>query len=972
MAQDRYPKRLIEYDLPIGPISVNAAAEMEKRRGHIPMMHIWWAHRPPVACRALLLASLLPNPNDPNCPESFVIEAKSIIQNYFSSISTKSINLDNTAAIRDALLGLVGNVSQYELRADPSLINTCKQLVTAANRDTQLLLYDPFSGGGIIPFEGARLGINTMSSDSNPCAVLLNKIVLEYIPKYGHTLADEVEKWANTFHNRLREKLKEFYPAVVPGESPVSYLWARTARCEGPGCGIEIPLLKQLWISRKGKATAAFHLSIHQDTKRVDVDIITNPKPTEVGKGTIKGASLTCPRCGFTTPASSVRAQLSTRRGGNEDARMLAVVATSKTSKGRQYRLPTDKDRAAVQNAEKFFSSQIGNLPVPDEDLPGKDKHRAVGSQLPLWGFKVWSDLFLTRQLLALSTLSEMISESYYEISHAVKDEELAKAISANMALLLDKMADMNTSLCVWQTHAEIPAHLFGRKALPMVTDFAEAVPISTSSGSLVSGLARSIRVLREYSNLPLKAATATCNDASCLPVPDSAVSVYFTDPPYYDSVPYADLSDFFYVWLKRSIGHLFPELFNSPLTDKSQEATVNHPKDEEEKKRYLHLLTQAWVEARRVVSPDGIAIIVFAHKSTSGWEALLESILAAGWKITASWPIDTEMKSRMNAKGTASLTSSVHLVCRPRVNTVVSLPADDVGDWRDVLNELPPRIHEWMPRLAQEGIVGADAIFACLGPALEIFSRYSSVEKASGEKVTLKDYLEQVWAAVAREALTMIFEGADASGFEEDARLTAMWLWTLRTSANGNDKNKSAEENEDEEAEGKSKKTTGYDLEYDAARKIAQGLGAYLEKLGHLVEVKGDIATLLSAGARTKYLFGKEATEAPKPKRKKEGRQLSLDLGEELKEVEAESGIWPGDLHATPGRTILDQLHQSMILFGAGRGEALKRFLVDDGIGINPLFWRLAQSLTALYPTGTDEKRWVEGVLARKKGLGF
>ncbi|MFO8009276.1 MAG: DUF1156 domain-containing protein, partial [Dehalococcoidia bacterium] len=196
------------------------------------------------------------------------------------------------------------------------------------------------------------------------------------------------------------------------------------------------------------------------------------------------------------------------------------------------------------------------------------------------------------------------------------------------------------------------------------------------------------------------------------------------------------------------------------------------------------------------MLAPNGMGVIVFAHKSTSGWEAMLQAIIAAGWVITGSWPIDTEMGSRMNAMGTAALASSVHIACRPRENPDGSLITAYIGDWRDVLDELPKRIHQWMPRLYHEGVMGADAIFACLGPALEVFSRYSAVEKTSGERVELREYLEYVWGAVAREALDMLFEGADASGFEEDARLTAMWLWTLRTvPQNGNGQEEEAEE---------------------------------------------------------------------------------------------------------------------------------------------------------------------------------
>ena len=391
--------------------------------------------------------------------------------------------------------------------------------------------------------------------------------------------------------------------------------------------------------------------------------------------------------------------------------------------------------------------------------------------------------------------------------------------------------------------------------------------------------------------------------------------------------------------------------------------------------------MTRALASARAAVWHDGIGIVVYAEGTTSGWEAILAAIIDAGWIVTSSWPIETEMENRTRAQNTASLQSSVHIVCRPRENPDGSLRANDVGDWRDVLAELPKRIHEWMPRLAQEGVVGADAIFACLGPALEIFSRYSRVEKASGDVVTLREYLEQVWGAVAKEALNLIFTGADATGFEEDARLTAMWLWTLSTNVEGvtGEAEQEEEASEDEEAGSSGKMTGGYVLEYDAARKIAQGLGAHLETLTHMVEVKGDKARLLPVSERTRYLFGKDEGKAPAKRAKKTA--LQLGLFEALDAASEDEGGWGDPLtnargagKTTPkaGQTVLDRLHQSMILFAAGRSDALKRFLVEDGIGQDQRFWRLAQAFSALYPATSDEKRWVDGVLARKKGLGF
>jgi hypothetical protein len=302
-------------------------------------------------------------------------------------------------------------------------------------------------------------------------------------------------------------------------------------------------------------------------------------------------------------------------------------------------------------------------------------------------------------------------------------------------------------------------------------------------------------------------------------------------------------------------------------------------------------------------------------------------------------------------------------------VNSDELMSADEIGDWREVLQQLPRRIHEWMPRLAQEGVVGADAIFACLGPALEIFSRYSRVEKASGETVSLKEYLEHVWAAVSKEALTLVFEGADASGFEEDARLTAMWLWTLNAGQSTDDTAGEDEEDADEE-EGRTGALKGYALEYDAARKIAQGLGAHLESLASLVEIKGDTARLLPVAERTRKLFGKDEADAP-AKRKKKSAQMRLGFEAELEEAE-DSGGWGTKGVPGLGVTVLDRVHQSMILFAAGRGEALRRFLVDEGVGQDGRFWPLAQVLSYLYPKSSEEKRWIDGVLARKKGLGF
>jgi hypothetical protein len=546
--------------------------------------------------------------------------------------------------------------------------------------------------------------------------------------------------------------------------------------------------------------------------------------------------------------------------------------------------------------------------------------------------------------------------------------------------LAVSRQADYSSSLCTWHLTGEKMNHTFGRQALPMIWDFAEVFPLSEKTGGFDGALNWVIGVCHTNSHLTYPGHVEVASAAKH-PLPDGAAQCLFTDPPYYNAVPYADLSDFFYVWLSRAVGPEHPGLFLEALTPKDEEICEMAGWDprrypQKNAKWFEEHMRLAMAECNRLLTSDGISVVVFAHKSTSGWEAQLQAMVDAGWTVVASWPVDTEMGTRLRAMNSAVLASSIHLACRRREHVSGGRGSTCVGDWRDILAELPGRVHGWLPRLAAEGVVGADAIFACLGPALEIYSRFARVEKASGETVPLREYLEQVWAAVAKEALDMIFSGADASGLEEDARLTAMWLWTLSTAANGsaNGRHEPAGEegDEDEEPAPKAGRTSGYALEYDAARKIAQGLGAHLEHLPHVVEVKGDQAHLLSVAERARYLLGKDAGEVPTPRRA--ARAAQLELLEAPGETVDKPAAWgpAGQDALLPGGTALDRVHQAMLLFASGRSEALKRFLVNDGAGNDGRFWRLAQSLSALYPAGSDEKRWVDGMLARKKGLGF
>jgi len=965
----RYPKRLIEVDLPIKRISEHARKDQNIKKGHLHSMHVWWATRPLASCRAVIMATLLPDSADERCSQFFRDEAKKILQPFTRK------NLADPIILRHALLEFIADFASWDAGVNPTYLNAARKLVAAAHLDGSPLVLDPFAGAGSIPFEALRVGAQTFSGDLNPVAVLLNKVSQEYLPKYGHRLAEGVEKWGKWLLEQSRKKLSPFYPADDKGNIPLAYIWARTIKCEGPGCGAKVPLLGMLWLSHKANNRAALRYHGNQQTKEVVVEVFSPRSEGELQPSIVNRFSATCPVCGYTTPYKNVRTQLQKLKGGARSSRLLAVVTASTTGK-RTVRLPNEADNKAIESAKLRFNELETQVTDDISLIPNEPtlQYSTFVNRANIYGIPNWGYLFTERQIVSLVSFTKIILEANQNIVSESSDEEYARAITTCLSLAVSNCSHYNTSVSFYGLDHMISCYIQGC-GFPMRPDFGEANPTMPKFvGGLEYSLQQIIEVLNREGSVIQTRGTVQRASAMEIPLPDDSVPYVITDPPYYYTIQYADSSDLPYVWLKRMLKRVHPDLFQFELTPKEDEIIVQSPSEPsgegyKNSEKYERNMKKALSECRRVLAESGIAVVLFAHKETSGWEALLSALVGAGWTVTASWPIDTERAARLRAGFQAMLASSVFLVCRPRETS-------RIGDWRDVLAELPKRIHDWLPRLDDEGIVGADAIFACLGPALEIFSRYSKVEKASGEQVFLRDYLEQVWAAVAREALGMIFEGADASGFEEDARLTAMWLWTLHA-GNGNGKTEKVFQDKDSEEQSeieirKSKITKGYALEYDAARKIAQGLGVHLEKLGSVVEIRGDTARLLSVVERTKHLFGKEQGQSPVSRRKRKDRQIKFDFAREIEEAEKESGGWGEKTSPPIGNTVLDQLHQAMILFAAGRSEALKRFLVEDGVGKDGRFWRLGQALSALYPKDSEEKRWVDGILARKKGLGF
>jgi SAM-dependent methyltransferase len=584
---------------------------------------------------------------------------------------------------------------------------------------------------------------------------------------------------------------------------------------------------------------------------------------------------------------------------------------------------------------------------------------------------ETWGDLFTPRQALALSTFVRLVREAHKEVLRETGDAGFARGVTTCLAVAVSDLSHNSCSTSYYIPDFFIHSAFQG-SGFPMKGDFIEMQPCNTELRGLIFHLGRVVAFLGIEQALHRKVGTVRQGSATATPLPDQSVPYVITDPPYYDAVPYASLSDFCYVWLRRMLYDVHPELFHAPLTPKAEECIMDPgpppPGEPEKTKEFFETtLEQALSECRRVLRPDGVAVVLFAHKGTAGWEALLNALVRAGWSATGCWPIETERGARMRAKNSAVLASSVFLVCRARLENA------GVGDWRQVLEEMNRKVAAWLPRLEKEGIHGADAIFSCIGPALEVYSRYESVETAGGQMIPLGDvrngngkiikrgYLSYVWEAVAREALK------DFPTDEPDARVTGFWLWTLRDRVNGvvaEASDDTVSENEGEEKA--KKKLSGYALPYDDARLIIQGLGAHEDELrrpGGILEVKANTARLLAVDERRRFLFG-EASKGEETSHRRRRGQASLF---EEQGIDPEPEVVPAS-----DATTLDRLHQAMLLFADGRSEALRRFSVDEGVGRDMRFWRLADALSRLYPMNSQEKRWVDGLLAKKKGLGL
>ena len=986
-------KRLAEVDFPIAVVSRHAAREKSIRHGHPSTLHLWWARRPLASSRAVLLALLLPDPCDPHCPAEFKARAAEIL----TAVRQRP---KGDAELRAALLWFIGAFANWDMAAHPTYLQVGRNLVRAAHDEEAPLVVDPFAGGGSIPLEALRLGCEAFASDLNPVACLILKVMLEDIPRHGPGLADELRRVGGEIKEAAEKELADLYPPDQDGATPIAYLWARTVRCEAPNCGAEIPLMRSFWLCKKTKRKRALRYEVQRPdgaTPRVELEVFEPRTEQEVPNGTVTRARATCLCCGTVLPPERVRTQLASERGGAgvvfddssrrvRGARLVAVVTLRPGANGRHYRLPMDADYAAVHKAQERLARVLaewerggkqGLCPVPDEPLPPIG---TLGFRVQRYGMLRWGDLFTARQKAALAELCSRVSGHNY-----------SAGTLAPLAVSVSRLADIANCLCRWENTKHQVRNLFTRQAIPMVWDFAEASSVGGQAGDHSTTLGTMVRVVDCLSGL-LGQGHVQLADATRNPLPDEAADVWFTDPPYYDAIPYSDLSDFFLVWLKRTLPTHAPlrDPFdrNNPLSPKTAEAVQDETKrvDGRPKDRawFEETMARAFAEGRRVLREDGVGSVVFAHKTTEGWEALLSGMIRGGWTVTASWPIATEMGSRLRARDSAALATSIHLVSRRRPDDA------PVGDWADVLRELPDRVGNWMERLQGEGIRGADLVFACIGPALEIFSRYSAVETADGRPVGLAEYLEKVWEVVGRTALESVLGAAEAKArnglagaLEEDARLTALFLWTLEatTGDGASEADVQVAEAPDEVADedvrnASGSKTKGFSLVFDVVRRFAQPLGIDLGKWERrTIETKKGVVRLLPVAERATQLFGRQGAQAVAawleqeagagtaslqgllfPDRSAGAVNAVRERPRRYRDADDRSG-------AGSSETTLDWVHTGMLLQASGRTNAL-RALVQAEQERGPDFLRLANALSALYPRGSEEKRLLDAML--------
>lgn len=791
-------KKLIEVALPLEAINRESAREKSIRHGHPSTLHLWWARRPLAACRAVLFASLVDDPS--SHPEQFPTEEAQETE-------------------RQRLFRIIEQLVKWENTTNERVLGAARAEILKATDGNPPPVLDPFCGGGSIPLEAQRLGLEVHASDLNPVAVLITKALIEIPPRFageppvnpgyrfqvtGHSsspvtrplfpktwkgaqgLAEDVRYYGKWMRDEAERRIGHLYPKVkLPPEqgggeaTVIAWLWARTVRCPNPACGAEMPLVRSFWLSTKKGKQAWVEPIVDRTGKAVRFDVRTGAGVAQ--EGTVGRQGARCLACGGSAPLAYVRAEA---QAGRMESLPLATVAEA--PRARTYVASDAAQLAAARNAQPSWKPEE-RVTTPSHDV----------DRLPMYGMYTWGDAFIPRQLVALTTFCDLVRDARERaradaLAAGLADDGIgindggagaiaySDAIATYLAFAVDKGANIWSSITSWMSDRGALRETFARQAIPMVWDFAEANPLSDSGGNVTMFVDRIADVI---AFAPAAGVGHVALRDAMISAPFSSSLLACTDPPYYDNIGYADLADFFYVWLRRSVGAVHSDLFATLLTPKSGELVASPYRfkggRQEASEFFENGLTAAFRKLREAQHTGYPFTTFYAFKqsesdeddhdvngsravASTGWETMLEGLMKAGFAVTGTWPMRTESAGRAVARGTNALASSIVLVCRPR------LEGAPVTTRRDFVSQLKKELPAAMKTLQREGIAPVDLAQAAIGPGMAVFSKYHRVLEADGA------------AMPVRTALSLINEALDGVLSEQEGEFDPETRWAI------------------------------------------------------------------------------------------------------------------------------------------------------------------------------------------------
>ena len=714
-------KKLIEVALPLDSINKASGKEKSIRHGHPSTLHLWWARRPLATARAVLFASLIDDPSEH--------------EEKFPTPETQQ-------AERKRLFKIIADLVKWENTANEEIFSKALDEIKKSCGENIPAVFDPFAGGGTIPLEAQRLGLKSFANDLNPVAVMINKAMIEIPAQFKNSppinpdaknsignqsdwhgangLAEDIRYYGKLLKTRAWEKLKNLYPKI-DGKTVIAWLWVRTVTCSNPTCQHKMPLAHSFKLSTKQNIFA--EPVIEGDNIKFN---IKHGKPTVDGTVNKNGAH--CLFCGANVPLEHIRSE---GKNNNLSAKLMAIVAEGEH--GRIYLPPNDEHE------------QVADIPKPDEFL-GELPDKALGFRVQEYGITEWQKLFTNRQLTALTTFSDLISEIKSQVQTDGGTKNYSDAIAVYLAFLVDKLADYNSNVCTWHNSKIQIRNTFGLPIISMQWDCAEANPFSNSSGCFDNMLDW---IYKSVKNLPAGIGDADLHSALQKFSIEKPVMVS-TDPPYYDNIGYANLSEFFYVWLRRPLKNIYPKLFGRMNFAKSEEIIAEPARFEGNKTAAKDFFEDGMFQALKniyeISREDFPTTIYYAFKqqdsesdgaASTGWETMLTALIRAGFQITATLPVRTERSGRIREMESNALASSIVLVCRKRP------PENDLCDKNDFLRELQAELRTALDKMQQANIAPVDMAQAAIGPGISVYSHYARITDMNDNAVSVRDALK-------------------------------------------------------------------------------------------------------------------------------------------------------------------------------------------------------------------------------------